>query len=44
MDWQTYAAAAIVAITLAIFVFRMNRRKKGKPGCGGGCCDKSGKS
>ncbi len=40
MDWQTYVAAAIVLITLAIFVVRLARRKKGKSGCGGGCCDK----
>lgn len=44
MDWQTYTAAGIVTLTLAIFVFRMTRRKSGKPGCGGGCgCDKSPK-
>ena len=40
MDWQTYSAAAIVLLTLAIFVYRLTHRKKRKSGCGGGCCDK----
>lgn len=36
-DWQSWAAGAIVLITL--FVFALRLRKK-KPGCGGNCgCD-----
>lgn len=36
MDWQTYTAAGIVAVTLAIFIFRLTRPKK-KSGCGHDC-------
>lgn len=36
MDWQTYTAAGIVAITLVIFLVRLARPKK-KPGCGHDC-------
>lgn len=35
-DWQTWAAAGIVAITAAIFLFRLTRKKR-KPGCGSAC-------
>jgi hypothetical protein len=35
-DWQSFAAPAVVIITLAIFAWRMRRPKKGKS-CGGGC-------
>jgi len=35
-DWQSIAAPAVVLITLAIFVWRLRRPKKGKS-CGGGC-------
>jgi hypothetical protein len=39
-DWQTWAAAAIVTITLAIFLVRALRRKSGGS-CGEGCsCDR----
>lgn len=41
MDWQTYAALAVVAATLGIFIFRMihpKKRKKNKAGCDKGCC------
>ncbi len=41
MDWQTLTAAAIVAITLGIFIARLARPKK-KSGCGKDCgCGKS---
>jgi len=37
-DWQTWAAPAVVALTLAVFAFRgLRARKKGAGGCGGGC-------
>jgi preprotein translocase subunit YajC len=40
MDWQTIAAAAIVVVTLVIFVVRISRPKK-KSSCGHDCgCDK----
>lgn len=35
-NWQTIAALGVVALTLAIFAFRMIRPPK-KSGCGGGC-------
>ena len=41
MDWQTITAASIVALTVAVFVFRLARPGK-KPGCGRGCgCGKN---
>ncbi len=39
MDWQTVAAAAIVAVTLATFVIRFFRPGR-KSGCAKGCCGK----
>lgn len=37
-DWQSWAAGAIVLITMIIFILRLIRKK---PGCGGGCdCDR----
>jgi hypothetical protein len=40
MDWQTYSALGIVAITLVIFLVRLAKPKKNR-GCGHGCgCDK----
>ncbi len=37
-NWQTPAALAVVAITVALFVVRWVRRRKGNGrGCGGGC-------
>ena len=36
MDWQTYTAAGIVAITLVVFLVRLARPKK-KTGCGNDC-------
>lgn len=36
MDWQSYIAAGIVAITLTIFLVRLARPRK-KGGCGHGC-------
>ncbi len=36
MDWQTLTAAAIVIITLTIFLVRFIRPKK-KSGCGKDC-------
>ena len=40
MNWQTYAAIGIIAITLVIFIFRLIRPQK-KSGCGHDCgCDK----
>jgi hypothetical protein len=40
MDWQTYTAAGIVAITLLVFLVRLARPKK-KHGCGHDCgCDR----
>lgn len=41
MNWQTYTALGIVAITLAIFTYRLARPKK-KSGCGHDCgCGKT---
>jgi hypothetical protein len=41
MDWQTLAAAGVVAVTLTIFLIRLARSPK-KSGCGKGCgCGKS---
>lgn len=41
MDWQSIIAAAIVVITLTIFLVRMTRPRR-KPGCGHGCgCGKN---
>ena len=37
MDWQSPIAIGIVAITLAVFIIRLSRRKPGKNGCGGSC-------
>ena len=37
MDWQTYTAAGIVALTILIFLVRLARRSGGGPSCGGGC-------
>jgi hypothetical protein len=40
-NWQTWAAAGVVLVTLAIFIYRMTRKKKPrKSGCSHGCCDK----
>ena len=36
MDWQTPTAAAIVIVTLTIFMVRMARPRK-RGGCGHGC-------
>ena len=36
MDWQTYAAAGIVTLTLVVFLVRLAKRKP-KAGCGHGC-------
>ena len=36
MDWQTYIAAGIVVITLAIFAVRLTRPKK-RGDCGHDC-------
>ncbi|MBB5349811.1 hypothetical protein HNR46_000032 [Haloferula luteola] len=36
-DWQSYAAAAIVGITLAILVRRFFAPKKPQGGCGNDC-------
>ncbi|MEY5019502.1 MAG: hypothetical protein RLZ22_590 [Verrucomicrobiota bacterium] len=37
MDWQTYTAAGMVALTVLIFLVRLARRGGGGPSCGGGC-------
>jgi hypothetical protein len=43
MDWQTITAAAIVVLTLTIFLVRLARPKKNSS-CGHGCgCDKTHK-
>jgi hypothetical protein len=43
MDWQTITAAAVVIVTLTIFLVRLARPKKGS-GCDHGCgCDKKTK-
>jgi hypothetical protein len=34
-DWQTYAAGAIVTLTVAVFLIRLARGGRG--GCGGSC-------
>jgi hypothetical protein len=37
-DWQSIAAAAVIAITVALFILRAVRRRQTKAGaCGGGC-------
>ena len=37
-DWQSWAAAGVVALTLLVFTLRLGK-KRGR-GCGGGCgCD-----
>jgi hypothetical protein len=36
MDWQTYTAAGIVIVTLAILLVRLARPRK-KAGCGHPC-------
>ncbi len=36
MNWQTYTAAAIVLVTLAIFIIRI-ARPGGESSCGKGC-------
>ena len=39
-DWQTWAAAGLVALTLVIFLVRLARRKNSSA-CGKDCgCDK----
>jgi hypothetical protein len=39
MDWQTLAAAAVVVLTLVVFLVRLGRPRR-KPGCGNRCgCD-----
>jgi hypothetical protein len=37
MDWQTYTALGVVAITLAIFVHSLFFKKKSKTSCGHNC-------
>jgi hypothetical protein len=37
MNWQTYTALGVVAITLAIFIYRIFFRKKSKTSCGHDC-------
>ncbi|MGD7652228.1 MAG: FeoB-associated Cys-rich membrane protein [Verrucomicrobiales bacterium] len=38
--WQDIAAAAVVAVTVAVFVWRLATRAKQGTGCGGACgCD-----
>jgi len=39
MDWQTHTAAAIVIVTLVIFIVRFFRPGR-KSGCDRGCCGK----
>jgi hypothetical protein len=42
MDWQTYTAAGIVALTLVIFLVRLSKRSGKKGSCGHSCgCDKN---
>lgn len=36
MDWQALAAAAIVVLTLVVFLIHLSRPRR-KPGCGGRC-------
>ena len=37
-EWQTWAALAVVALTLGLFTRAILRSRKGKStGCGGGC-------
>jgi len=37
-DWQSWAAGAVVLITLLIFILRLRKKN---PGCGGNCgCDR----
>jgi hypothetical protein len=44
MEWQTYTALGIVAITLAIFIHRLFFKKKSKSSCGHNCgCDSNKK-
>lgn len=43
MDFQSYLAAACVALTVAAFVYRLSRPRK-KSGCGKSCgCGSEGK-
>lgn len=38
MDWQTYAAAGIVTLTLVLFLVRLTKRPgKPKSSCGHNC-------
>lgn len=37
MDWQTFTALGIVAITLMIFAYRMLTRPKSSSSCGKSC-------
>jgi hypothetical protein len=38
MDWQTYAAAGIVTLTLVIFLVRLGKRSgKSNSSCGHNC-------
>jgi hypothetical protein len=37
MDWQQWAALAVVGVAVAIALFARRRRRKA-PGCGSGCC------
>jgi hypothetical protein len=36
-DWQTFAAAAVVALTALVFLLRFVRRSRSSGGCGGNC-------
>lgn len=36
-DWQTFAAAAVVALTALVFLLRFVRRSHPRGGCGGNC-------
>jgi hypothetical protein len=37
MDWQSYIALGIVALTLGIFIYRLLKRKKPENSCGKNC-------
>lgn len=35
-NWQSFAAIAVIIVTVILFAVRAARKRK-KPGCGGGC-------
>jgi len=37
MDWQSYTALSVVAITLGVFTYRLTRPGKSNSACGKSC-------